>query len=200
MAILPSLRLMPTLVLAEPTLVEDGHFLERVQAGDLEAIAEIYDRHHRALCTFASRLLGDDAAAEDLVHDVFVVLPKLVHKYSPDCSLRAFLLGIAANRARHHVRAAARRRKLAERFSQEPPPALQTPEQHVQRRRLADRLARALDRLSFEQRTAFVLCEIEGQSRREAAEILSVPEATVRTRLFHARKKLQSFLGKERLP
>lgn len=55
-------------------------------------------------------------------------------------------------------------------------------------------LQRALTTLSFEHRTAFVLCELEERSSVEAAEILGVPEGTVRTRVHHARQKLRGAL------
>jgi RNA polymerase sigma-70 factor (ECF subfamily) len=53
-----------------------------------------------------------------------------------------------------------------------------------------------MDELSFDHRSAFVLCEVEERSSREVAEILGVPEGTVRTRLFHARQKLRASLEK----
>ncbi|HTQ05251.1 MAG TPA: RNA polymerase sigma factor [Polyangiaceae bacterium] len=169
-------------------------FVERLRRGEVEAVAAAYDEHHAALCSFAKRLLGDDAAAEDLVQDVFVVLPDVVHRFAPEAPLRSFLLGIAANRARHHVRARSRRRKFADRLELEPLEPVPDPEVLSERRRLADRLARALEALPLEQRTTFVLKEIEGYAAKEVADILSIPEATVRTRLFHARKRLRSFL------
>ena len=52
----------------------------------------------------------------------------------------------------------------------------------------------ALDALPIEQRVAFVLCEVEDRTSREAAEIIGAPEGTVRTRLFHAKRKLREEL------
>jgi RNA polymerase sigma-70 factor, ECF subfamily len=170
-------------------------FTERLRRGELEALAWAYDEHHPAICSFAKRLLGDEQAAEDLVQEVFVVLPDLVHRLTPEASLRAFLLGIAANRARHHVRSRSRRQRLAKRFELEPPGEVENPEQLSERRHLADLLARALETLPLDQRTTFVLKEIEGYSAKEAGDILAVPEATVRTRLFHARQRLRAFLA-----
>jgi len=161
---------------------------------ELDALAEAYDEHHEALCSFAKRLLGDDQAAEDLVQDVFVALPDLVERLTPGASLRSFLLGIAANRARHHVRSRFRLRKLSERFVHEPVAAVPSPDEASERRLLATLLARALDTLPLEQRTTFVLKEIEGYSAKETGDILDIPEATVRTRLFHARARLRAFL------
>jgi RNA polymerase sigma-70 factor (ECF subfamily) len=170
-------------------------FLARVRNADSEAIAEAYDAHHVALCSFARRLLCDDHAAEDLVQDVFLILPRLSHKLARGKSLRSFLLGIAANRARHHVRALARRRRFAERLGREPLSQVEDPERLRERRSLAARLERALDALSLEHRVTFVLREIEGCDAQEVSDILGIPEATVRTRVFNARRKLQALLA-----
>lgn len=172
----------------------DEAFLARVRRAEPEAIAEAYDAHQVALCSFARRLVCDDHAAEDLVQDVFLVLPRVAHKLDRGKSLRSFLLGIAANRARHHLRALARRRRFAERLCQEPLSFVEDPERLSERRGLAVRLERALEGLSLEHRVTFVLREIEGCEALEVSEILGIPEATVRTRVFHARRKLQVLL------
>ncbi|HEX9296712.1 MAG TPA: RNA polymerase sigma factor [Polyangiaceae bacterium] len=171
--------------------------IERLRQGDPAAVAEVYDSHHAAVRAFARRLLGEDGAAEDLVHEVFVTLPSAVRRFEGESSLRTYLISIAANHGRHYLRAAARRRKAIEKFAQEPPSSSRTPEHDAARADLARALSRALDTLPIEQRVAFVLCDVEERTSREAAEITSVPEATVRTRLFHARKKLRAVLERE---
>jgi len=168
--------------------------LARVRTAEPDAIAAAYDAHHVALCSFARRLVCDDHAAEDLVQDVFLVLPRLCHKLERGKSLRSFLLGIAANRARHHLRNLARRRRFAERLGREPLFTVEDPERLSERRRLALRLEQALERLTLEHRVTFVLREIEGCDAQEVSEILGIPEATVRTRVFNARRKLQALL------
>jgi RNA polymerase sigma-70 factor (ECF subfamily) len=166
----------------------------RLERGDPSAVGEVYDQHHAAVRAFAKRLVGDSSASEDLVHDVFVALPKAIAGYRGDSSLRTFLIGIAVNHARHHVRAAARRRTAVEKLGREPKSLAADPEHDARRRELARLLTRALDELSLDHRVAFVLCEVEERSSREVAEIVGVPEATVRTRLFHAKKKLRVLL------
>jgi RNA polymerase sigma-70 factor, ECF subfamily len=101
---------------------------------------------------------------------------------------------VAINYARHHLRAAARRRKAMERLAHEPPGPSPTPEHTADRAALARALSTALDDLSLDHRVAFVLCEVEERSAREAAEIAGAPEATMRTRVFHARQKLRAAL------
>ena len=69
------------------------------------------------------------------------------------------------------------------------------PERLAQNRELGDRLMLALDALPLDQRVAVVLSEIEERTSAEIATIVNAPEGTVRTRVFHAKKKLRELLG-----
>ncbi|MCA9622469.1 MAG: RNA polymerase sigma factor [Myxococcales bacterium] len=174
--------------------------VERLRQGDPTAVAEVYDAHHAAVRAFAHRLVGDDHAAEDLVHDVFVALPRVIQRYARRSSLKTFLIGVAINHARHHVRAAARRRKTQDRLAEQTvPPSSPNPERNIERAQLARALQRALDRLPLGQRVVFTLCELEDHTSVEVAQILDLPEGTVRSRLFHAKKRLRDWLTKEGL-
>jgi RNA polymerase sigma-70 factor (ECF subfamily) len=168
----------------------------RVCAGDPTALAELYDQHASALLGFAKRLLGDADAAQDLVHEVFIGAPRSLAGFQGQSSVRTFLTSVAINHARHHVRSASRRRAAGDRMAREPEPEVGTPEQEISRARLASALNSALDTLPIEQRVAFVLCEVEERTSREAAELIGVPEATVRTRLFHGKRKLREELDR----
>jgi RNA polymerase sigma-70 factor (ECF subfamily) len=171
----------------------------RLRAGDVAALGEVYDAHHEHLRAFARRLLGDDSAAEDLVQDTFLTLPRAVARFRGDASLRTFLVSIAVRHASHYVRAAARRRLAMARFAREPQAPAPSPDDHAHRKRLASALLRAMDSLPTEQRVAVVLCEVEGRTSAEASGIVGAPEGTLRTRLFHARRKLAELLAKEGL-
>jgi RNA polymerase sigma-70 factor (ECF subfamily) len=174
---------------------DESRLLERLRSGDVAAVGEAYDLHQTSVQALARRLTGDAAAAQDLVHEVFVALPRAVRSFRHDSSLRTFLLSMAVNHARHHLRAAARRRAAMDRFSREsesgPTPG---EEAGALQRELGRELSRALDTLPLDQRVAFVLCEVEERTSREAAEIVGTPEATIRTRVFHARRKLREEL------
>jgi RNA polymerase sigma-70 factor (ECF subfamily) len=169
--------------------------LDQVCAGDLTALGQLYDQHHLAVRALARRLLGEEAA-EDLVHDTFLGLPKALRRWNGQGALRSFILGVAVNHARHHVRGAARRRLAMARYAEEPRASHHSQEEASEQRRLAELLMHALDQLSFQHRAAFVLCEVEERSSPEVAQILGIPEATVRTRLHHARQKLRAALHK----
>lgn len=165
-----------------------------LREGDASAVAAAYDAHHVAVRRLARRLLGDDVSAEDLVHEVFVRLPETIRSYRGDAALRTFLLSVAANRSRHFVRAAARRRAATSRLAAEPTGRSEAPDESLERRRLAVALATALDDLPHGLRVAFVLSDIEERPSPEVAAILDVPEGTVRSRLHAARKKLRRSL------
>lgn len=171
--------------------------LERARQGDPKAVALLYDRHHAPVRAFAARMLGDDSTAEDLVHEVFVILPKALRNFRGDSALQSYIMGIAANRSRHYIRKASRRRAAQDRMIQSSEVSTNNPETDVQRKELATMLRRAIESLPHDQRTAFVLCEVEERSSADVAEIVGIPAATVRTRLFHARRKLRTFLERE---
>ena len=174
---------------------EAASILDDLRRGDLGGLARAFDRWHQRVRVLARRLLSDDAAAEDVVQEVFTALPRAARHFRGEVELETFLLAIAVKRARHHQRAAARRQRALARLSDEEPGAPRSPEQEVYRRELGLRLAAALDHLPLRQRLAFVLCEIEDLTSAQAAIVAGVPEATVRTRLFHARRRLRAWLG-----
>lgn len=163
---------------------------------DGKLVAAAYRDHHEVVRAFARRLIGDDAAAEDLVQETFVAFPRALRRASQrsrDCPSRALLLGICANHAKHHVRAGARRRAAMARLAQAgEPPNIEGPESRTARIQLREHLQRALDTLSIDHRVVLILCDVEERTSGEVATILAIPEATVRTRLHHARRNLRS--------
>jgi RNA polymerase sigma-70 factor (ECF subfamily) len=172
---------------------------QRVARGDASALGEAYDAHHHAVRAFARRLTGSAAAAEDLVHDVFVALPSAIRNFEGRSALRTFILSVAVNHARNARRATARRLGAMERLHAEPKERVESPEEEEERRELAEMLSKMLDELPMDQRVAVVLCIVEERTSGEAAEIAGVPEATMRTRLFHARRKLRDMFEREAL-
>lgn len=169
--------------------------LDGVRAADPAAIAELYDRFHTKVYAIARRLTGDEAASWDLVQEVFLAAPKAFANFRGESAVETFLLSIAVHRAQNHIRGAMRRRKMLDHAALEPERTSDNPEQHLARAQLRDRLRRGLDSLSIDHQTVFVLCDVEERTSVEVAELLSIPEATVRTRLFYARKKLRAFFS-----
>lgn len=167
--------------------------ISAIAASDDAALCAAYRAHHAHVRAFARRLVGSDDEAEDLVHEVFSRLPRAARRFRGESSLRTLLVGMAINLARHHVRAAARRRAAGVRLAREPSTA-QQPADPVERRQLAEALMRALDTLPLDQRVAFVLCEIEERTSVEAAALAGTNDGTMRARLMGARQKLRAQL------
>jgi RNA polymerase sigma-70 factor, ECF subfamily len=178
----------------------DSELVARLREGDRRAVEEAYLAHHAAIRGFARRLVGDAAAAEDIVHETFVALPRAIRRFRGDGSLRSFLIGVAANHSRRHVRSAMRRRRATERLAahEELQPRTVDATDQLITKQLAGKLWAALDELPIDQRVVFVLCEAEQRTSVEVAGIVGAPEGTVRTRLYHAKRKLREKL--EELP
>ena len=174
---------------------EAADLVARLAAGDEAALREVYVEHQSSVRAFANRLIGDVDAAEDLVHEVFVALPRAARRFRGETSLRRYLIGMAVNHARHHVRGAVRRRRAQQRLVHEPAPSPVAPDRLVESRELGRALLAALDELPLEQRVAFVLCELDGASSIEAARIVGTSDGNVRLRLFHARRALRRSLA-----
>jgi len=175
----------------------DSDLVARLREGDRDAVEQAYVAHHAAIRGFARRLVGDTASAEDIVHEAFVALPRAIRRFRGEGSLRAFLIGVAANHSRRHVRSAMRRRRATERLAAHEDLQSRTVDATDQliTQELAGKLWAALDELPIEQRIVFVLCEVEQRTSVEVAGIVGAPEGTVRTRLFHAKRKLREKLG-----
>jgi RNA polymerase sigma-70 factor (ECF subfamily) len=162
------------------------------------SLVDLYRAHHAHVRAFAQRLLGCPAQAEDLVHDVFVALPRALEKFRGESSMRTFLIAIAVRHARQHIRAVSRRRAAERRLALEPQPKSGTPDASFEHGELARLLTMALDELPDDQRVAFVLCEVEERTSVEVARMLGESDGTIRARVFHAKKKLRAILERGR--
>jgi RNA polymerase sigma-70 factor (ECF subfamily) len=174
--------------------------LAEARRGSVAALGAIYDAHHSRVRRLARRLLGDDAAAEDLVQEIFELLPRALRRFRGGASLETFLLAMVVNRTRQHLRGAIRRRRALERIAREPLAPVASLDDDVSTRLHAAQIVAALDQLPLAQRVAFVLCEVQELTSAEAAALAEVPEGTIRTRLFHARRRLRELLQPELLP
>ncbi len=175
---------------------EEGSDLCALAAsGSRDAILTLYRAHHAHVRAFTQRLIGDEALAEDLTHEVFLGLPKAMARFRGECSVRSYLISIAANRAHKQIRAAARRRAMEARLAREPASSPTMPDAATERDELASMLSRALDELPVDQRVAFVLCEIEERTSVEVGAMLGEKDATIRSRVFYAKKDLREAMA-----
>jgi RNA polymerase sigma-70 factor (ECF subfamily) len=173
----------------------DAELLREVAAGDLGALGELYDRYARDVWRAIRRSLTDSADVDDIVHATFLNLPRIAASFDGRASCRNWLCGIGVRLAMRHRRGAGRFRRMRSAFAQTLTVRTgRTPEGHASEREELAVLERALSALGEKKRTVFVLVELEGLSAEEVALALEIPAATVRTRLFHARRELQEAL------
>ncbi len=181
--------------LARSPSKSDRDLIVLVGEGDLGALGELYDRYARDVWRVALRLLRSDADAEDVVHAVFLKLPQIAGSHDGRSNVRAWLLGICVRLASRHRRSAARFFRMISSLAEVAPTSSRLdPEREIGSRQDLRRLENALATLAPKKRIAFMLVELEGLSSDEAARALDVPAATVRTRLHHARREIDSAL------
>ena len=171
--------------------VSDELLMHAVQGGDLDALGELFERHHRSVFLFLSRTTGDPAVAEDLVQEVFVRILKYRHTYDPDSRFETWLFRIARNARTDHFR---RRPPVAapvdaalDLASYSPGPATQL-EHDVD----VQQLERALARLSDEARDLLVLARYQGVPYERIADRLGIEVGAVKVRVHRAMKQLRT--------
>lgn len=178
----------------------DPDLLRDVADGDPIALGALYDRYAPDVWRAARRTLGDSADADDVVHATFLNLRRIAGSFDGRTSCRNWLRGIAVRLALRHRRGTGRFRRMLESLGQNAAAAgvVAHPERQASDNEELRLVERALARLQPKKRAAFVLVELEGLTTEEAAKALEVPAATVRTRLFNARRELKAALHSAR--
>jgi len=171
-------------------VAHEVELIARIGAGDRRAFEELYNLYHRRMARFLTRLTRRYDVAEEVINDTFWVVWRKARSFRGDSQPSTWILGIAYRKARNAFRASAR---LAEKnLDSELTPL--TSESPSSTEELRDWLTQALMQLPAEQRLAVELCYELGHSCEEIAAIMGCPVNTVKTRLFHARAKLQKLL------
>jgi RNA polymerase sigma-70 factor, ECF subfamily len=178
----------------------DAELVAAVRRGDREAAGLLARRYLRACRSVALAITGEEASAEDVCQDAFVVaIDRIADCREPD-RFSGWLLQIVRNRARNRVRDAKPRRMLPLESADAPAVgggsvAGDGWDRGAERAELRDRLLAALKRLPEVRRNVVLLHDLEGWTHREIAERLELPEGTVRSHLHHARRQLRELLG-----
>jgi len=176
-----------------PDAMSDEALIAACAVGEPGALGLLFDRHHRAVFRFVARLAAD-ADADDLVQTTFVEVWRGAARYRGGSAVRTWLLGIAANLVRRHVRGEVRRRAAMTSLAAAPPVLERAPDDAAIRRQLTRRLGEALAALPHDLRVAFVMCDLEEVPGVEAARALGLREGTLWRRLHDARKALRAAL------
>ncbi|MFP1630649.1 sigma-70 family RNA polymerase sigma factor [Zhengella sp. ZM62] len=171
----------------------DEDLVRQIAKGERRALEALYARHHRRVFHFIRRFEDNTAMAEDLANDVFLDVWTLADRFEFRSRVTSWLLGIARYKALNARRA---RKKTVD-----PDEALggladgaDTPEITAQKVSKAEALRNCIAALPEEHRIVIDLVYYHETSVRDVAEILQVPENTVKTRMFNARRKLSALM------
>ena len=171
----------------------DDLLIGRIAQGDRLAMQVLYGRHHVRVYRFALRIVRNEQAAEDLISEVFLDVWRQAGSFEGRSAVTTWLLSIA----RFKALSALRRRKEAA-LDDETAAAIEdpsdNPETAIQKKDSGNILRQCLTALSQDHREIVDLVYYHEKSVEEVAEIVGIPENTVKTRLFYARKKLAELL------
>lgn len=176
--------------------VSDGELVRRARAGDPAAFGELVERHAPMVRRLTRAVLRHPEDADDAAQDAFLSAWRALDRFDLAQSAGPWLARIAVNAARDFNRRRAVRRSepIPESYADRP---ARSPSQAAHDALLRERLDTALAALPERQRLAIVLFEVEGYRHAEIGALLGVPEGTVRSDVFHARRRLRAELGEQ---
>lgn len=171
----------------------EADLVARTLAGERAAFGELVERYAPQARRVARAVLGDPDEADDAAQDGFLSALVKLGQYDARRPFGPWLMRIVANAATDR-----RRRRQVRRVEPLDPGLVgggPRPDAEAVRSELGERLRAALAELPPRRRTAVVLFDVEGYSHAEIAGMLGIPEGTVRSEVFHARRRLRALLA-----
>jgi RNA polymerase sigma-70 factor (ECF subfamily) len=182
--------------------VEAGSAVERARSGDSDAFRLLVEQHSRAVFRLAFRMTGNEQDAEDVVQETFLRAYRQLDKYEARSSFSTWLYRIASNYSLDLIRMRKRHEEKRERGSkaeerdilQSIPVNAPGPDRIAHSNQVQARVNEALNELSDQERTAFVLRHFEGLSIDEIGETLGTGTNATKHSIFRAVQKLRRSL------
>jgi RNA polymerase sigma-70 factor, ECF subfamily len=187
--------------------MEDESLVLEIKQGSKEAFDKIYQKYKRPILNYIYRFIGNRHCAEELAQEAFIRVYMNIHKYQPRAKFSSWLYRIAGNLARNFLRHASYD-KREEPLKRGPeagnddlimPVELVTdessrPDSQAQKKEIENIIQQEINSLPARLKEAVILCDIEGFSYDEAADIMNCSPMTVGSRLWRAREKLAKSL------
>lgn len=167
----------------------DRALVDRVAKGDRAAVRLLFMRHHARVYRFVARQTGSEMMADDIANEVFLELWRQAPGFEGRSEVSTWLLGIARFKALSVLRKK-KEQWIDDDDAAQVPDSADTPEVVTMKQDKGAALRGFVDALPEEHRTVIDLAYYHGQSVTEIGEVLGIPVATVKTRMFYARKKL----------
>jgi RNA polymerase sigma-70 factor (ECF subfamily) len=178
---------------AKRKMLEDKQLIYKLRRGDKIALRRIYEKYKDAMYAVAYSLLNEPAAAEDVLHDVFVTFARSAPRFRLYGSLKNYLVTCVLNRSRDMFRSKVYRIVEVERVRSKPAEGT-NPQQQAINEEHENLLARALTNVPQPQREVIILHLHGGLKFREIADIQDVSINTVQGRYRYGLEKLRSIL------
>lgn len=173
---------------------DDRALLQAIGRGESKALELLFTRHNVRVFRFLMRIVANQATAEELMNEVFLAAWQGASRYEGKSEATTWLLSIAHNKAVSSLRKKREMTGIDETAAGEVADDDDTPEVAVQKEDKARAMRAAIAELSPDHREILDLVYYQERSVAEVAEVLSIPENTVKTRMFYARKKLSERL------
>jgi RNA polymerase sigma-70 factor (ECF subfamily) len=171
---------------------EDARWMRQVVAGDRQAFERLYRGYFPRLARFLGRMTHSTPLIEEIINDTMLVVWRRAATYDGSSKVSTWVFGIAWRKAKKALSLADEPVESDDALYPDEGPS---PEQHVQAGQLARRLAGAVERLPWSQRVAVVLTYFHDMDYAEIAAVAECPVNTVKTRMFHARRRLRELLA-----
>ncbi|HAQ18824.1 MAG TPA: RNA polymerase subunit sigma-70 [Prolixibacteraceae bacterium] len=164
--------------------------MQQIVSGDHAAFSELYYRYKDRMYYYFYRMLRNSSElANDFLQELFMKLIEKPESYNPNYSFQTWLFSVANNMCKNEYRRSEVRKEYL--TSEALKPKLDyISETPVEPEQLLEKVFQTLTLLGEEHRSAFLLRYREGFSIKEVAEILELPEGTVKSRLYYAKKML----------
>ncbi len=186
----------------------DQQLVERAQQGDKHAFGLLVSKYQRKLARLLSRFIRDPTEVEDVTQEAFIKAYRALPNFRGDSAFYTWLYRIGINTAKNYLVALGRRAPTTTDIDSEEAESfedgeqlrdLNTPENQLMSKQVAETVNQTLDQLPQELRIAITLREIEGLSYEDIATSMNCPIGTVRSRIFRAREaiaeRLRPLLG-----
>ena len=171
----------------------DAQLAIQFQNGDRKAFTMLVARYEKPIFNTAFRMVKDFDDAADITQNAFIKAYEKIHTFDPSYKFFNWLYKIAVNETLNLIN----RRKRRRDFEYDPPARLPSPEDDFELDEMGRYLQSALDTMSYDQRIVIVLKHLLLLPYREIADILGIPEKTVKSRLFSSRHILRKELIKQ---
>ena len=176
-------------------------WIERVRLGDAEAFEEMVHMFTPTVYKIAFSMLGNEHDAKDATQEIFIKIFRCLPQLRSDGMIKAWISRIASNTCLDMLRAQSRFKGISlddENVFLEIPDTAKTPEEALATKETQETVRKAIDSLPSEYKLVLTLCDLSGLSYMEAANALSCPLGTLKSRLSRARALLYKRLSKKR--